>query len=1480
MTSPSTNGAPFPATVPAAAYWFAGFGQPTIRLRSRSKAPYYQGGGPPVSDDPATFTEADNIGLLNGAPGGNGIDLDLDSGEAVRAADHLLPSTDAIYGRRSARRSHRRYRTDSPPEKASDPFVDPTLEPHSPDRLLLELRSTGGQSMAPPSIHPDGERVEFDLCGEPAAVPFAELARAARETAAAALIGRYWPTSARHFAALALAGGLLRAGLTATRAETFIRAVCAVAGDDEVQNRVACVADTEKRLKDNRNKHASGWPKLGELLGQRGNAVVAAVRGWIDTEPRPTMGGSAGQPTSPARYVPLPDWRPFPLDCLPEPWGEFARQGANAIRCDPAFVAFPILSVLASAVGNTRRVYVGPEWYEPAVIWTCVIGESGTVKTPAADLSVNLVKARQKRLMAEYRARVKEHERDQAERTAARKPGKSGKTSDDGDPAPPVPGRVLVGDTTIEKLAGLLDDNRRGVLLYRDELAGWLGSFRRYKGKSGGTDEPNWLSIHRADSIVYDRKSGDKPSVYVPHAAVSIAGSIQPKTLARLLGQESFDSGLAARVVFAFPPRSPKTWSDDTVSEKVRAAAEASLARLYDLSAETDADGDPRPVLVKFSGPARERFKRFVNEWGRRTFQVDDELAAALAKLEGLAARFALVHHVVTRAAALEDADPIGLASVEAGIELAEWAADEAERVYMMLAESDQEREVRRLVDLVRRIADRNGGRVTVKQLQRANQRKYRVREDAEAELTRLIGFGLGRWEEVPPGRTGGRPTRAFVLCVPRDGSDQTPDDDDSDDGGGVRDETPDPQSGGGSDRGGTTPNEPTPSGESSKAGGGVWSEPSRVTHKDSAEARAPESPERPPGGFVTHPASVYITSPAALPLTAIEESVTVGLDIETTGLDTRTDRVRLLSLSLETCDGGRVSYLIDLFALPAEALPPLWEALAEKLLVGFNFLFDLRFLAPLGFVPGRVWDAMLASQVLHAGERDPNNAPLRHALADVARRHLGETIDKEEQASDWSAATLTPAQLEYAAADAEQPVRLREALLPKLGATKLLPVADLEMRTLPCVVWASTAGVAVDRVAWEQLATEAEAEATRLREALDAAAPDASALFGARNWNSPEQVKAAFAAAGIALESTADDTLAAVDHPLADLLRDYRGAAKRAGTYGRAWLDHVAPDGRVYAAWKPIGAGASGRMSCTTPNLQNLPRDERYRRCFVAPPGRVFIKADYSQIELRLAAKIASDRAMQDAYRREEDLHVRTARAVLGTAEVGKPDRQVAKAINFGLLYGMGVPAFRRYALANFGVRLTTAEAEHYRQTFFAAYPGLRAWHTAQPDRPTTTRTVLGRRRVRVTRFSEKLNTPVQGTGADGLKAAMALLWERRADCPSALPVLFVHDEIVVECDAADAERAKAWLTRAMMDGMTPFADPVPVAVEAAVLRTWGGDPAADPRAARVREDVNAAAGRPVLVRGSEVRAPDRPPARAVGDFSGDGAGGPGRDG
>jgi DNA polymerase-1 len=224
-----------------------------------------------------------------------------------------------------------------------------------------------------------------------------------------------------------------------------------------------------------------------------------------------------------------------------------------------------------------------------------------------------------------------------------------------------------------------------------------------------------------------------------------------------------------------------------------------------------------------------------------------------------------------------------------------------------------------------------------------------------------------------------------------------------------------------------------------------------------------------------------------------------------------------------------------------------------------------------------------------------------------------------------------------------------------------------------------------------------------------------------------------------------------------------------------------------------------------------------------------VLVKADYSQLELRIAAKVSGDAALLAAFRRGDDLHETTARAVLGVEEVTPEQRQLAKAINFGLLFGMSARGFQSYARKNYGVALSDREAADYRERFFRAYPGLAAWHgRTRQRRAKETRTLTGRRRLLTSTDGDtlRLNSPIQGTGADIIKSALALLWERRDQCPGAFPVLAVHDEIVVQADADKADAAVGWLKAAMTDAAASDLDPVPVGpVDPVVCRTWAGD-------------------------------------------------------
>jgi DNA polymerase-1 len=546
----------------------------------------------------------------------------------------------------------------------------------------------------------------------------------------------------------------------------------------------------------------------------------------------------------------------------------------------------------------------------------------------------------------------------------------------------------------------------------------------------------------------------------------------------------------------------------------------------------------------------------------------------------------------------------------------------------------------------------------------------------------------------------------------------------------------------------------------------------------------------------------------------AVEESAVVGLDLETTGLDPRRDKIRLLSLATD-----RGTFLVDGFATDPR---PLFEALAARPLAIHNAAFDLRFLGHLGFVPGPVHDSLLMARLLTAGALEDCS------LKECVRREFGLDVDKSHQRGDWSG-RLSPEMLAYAARDAELHRRLYHALLPKIKKAGLDRVLQIEERALPSFLWLWSAGAPIDPEAWRALAAEAEREAESLAQRLDEGAPPRSGYLskqGAWDWNSPEQVKEVFRLLGVELEDTRDETLARVDHPLADLVRLHRGATKRAGTYGADWLQHVAGDGRIYPEWKQLGSVA-GRTSCAEPNLQQVPRDPRYRACFRAPEGRALIKADYSQLQLRIAAKIADDERMLRAYGAGEDLHTLTARQLTGKQEVTKNDRQLAKAVNFGLLFGLGAKGLRAYAKTEYRLDLTEGQAAEYRRAFFAAYPGLARWHRrAGASSVKECRTLAGRRRLlgEKTPYTHRLNSPVQGTEADGAKLAMALLWERRGQCPTARPVLFAHDEIVVECDRAQADAATAWLKQAMLDGMAPLIAPVPVEVEVKVAHTWGG--------------------------------------------------------
>lgn len=403
-----------------------------------------------------------------------------------------------------------------------------------------------------------------------------------------------------------------------------------------------------------------------------------------------------------------------------------------------------------------------------------------------------------------------------------------------------------------------------------------------------------------------------------------------------------------------------------------------------------------------------------------------------------------------------------------------------------------------------------------------------------------------------------------------------------------------------------------------------------------------------------------------------------LALDIETFGpaksaaLDPWEGEMRILTV----CGPGCTPWVIDIQDIGAD-LAGLVDILQARELVIHNAIFDVLWLrVKLGIEVSRVFCTLTASRLLTAGSTQKND------LASCLERNVGIRISKDLGRTDWGQRVLTAEQIRYAAEDVAHLHLLSSKLQQELLANNLGRTSALEMALIPIVVNMRACGFPVDPDRMKALSVAA-------RDDLHLHLRAARAILGTDiNLESPQQVKKALARQGVYVHSTRRDTLAMISHPAAIALQSYRASAKVVKQI-EVLQKHIKSDGRIHACFVPTGAD-TGRFSCASPNLQNVGRGE-LRSCFLASHGHVLVIADYSQIELRVAAVIAGENRMLDAYRQDVDLHKQTAAIVLrkSLAAVTPEDRQLAKAVNFGLLYGQGARGLVRYANSAFGVTL-----------------------------------------------------------------------------------------------------------------------------------------------------------------------------------------------
>ena len=582
--------------------------------------------------------------------------------------------------------------------------------------------------------------------------------------------------------------------------------------------------------------------------------------------------------------------------------------------------------------------------------------------------------------------------------------------------------------------------------------------------------------------------------------------------------------------------------------------------------------------------------------------------------------------------------------------------------------------------------------------------------------------------------------------------------------------------------------------------------------------------------------------------LKKIDKATLTAIDTETTSINYMQAELVGISLSVKTGEAAYIPVAHDYPGAPQQlsrdsVLASLKAFLEDpqKKKVGHHLKYDAHIFARYGIaLQGMQFDSMLESYVL-------NSVATRHDMDSTARYYLDiDTIHYEDVAGK-GAKQLTFNQIDleqaapYAAEDADITLKLHEHLWGELQKTESLKsvYVDIEQPLVPILLRMEEAGVLIDPGMLRKQSGEL------AEKMLDLEASAHELAGGPFNLGSPKQLQEIlFGQLGLPVirktpkgqPSTAEDVLQelADDYDLPRVILEYRSVSKLKSTYTDKLPQQIAADtGRVHTSYHQAVA-ATGRLSSTDPNLQNIPirtpEGRRIRQAFVAPEGCVLLAADYSQIELRIMADLSGDQGLLDAFSRDHDVHKATAAEVfeLDPDEVTEDHRRSAKAINFGLMYGMSAFGLGKQ------LGISRHEAQEYVNLYFDRYPGVKKFMDEireQARQAGFVETIFGRRlylpdindrNAQRRQYAERsaINAPMQGTAADIIKRAMIAVqnWLDESSVPARM-IMQVHDELVFEVDEKSVEEVRAEIV-ALMCGAAELA--VAIEVHADVGKNW----------------------------------------------------------
>jgi DNA polymerase I len=573
--------------------------------------------------------------------------------------------------------------------------------------------------------------------------------------------------------------------------------------------------------------------------------------------------------------------------------------------------------------------------------------------------------------------------------------------------------------------------------------------------------------------------------------------------------------------------------------------------------------------------------------------------------------------------------------------------------------------------------------------------------------------------------------------------------------------------------------------------------------------------------------------------LKAVEElrhCKVLAVDTETTGLDPYDSKLLLVQIaSPEKC------YIIDAQAVKLDALKPLLEGTqALKLLQ--NAKFDYEMLKQqAGVELDNIYDTMLAERLLTAGRG------LKVGLAELTERNLKERLHKSVRKTFYGANSsaltyMSADQLNYAAKDALVLFPIYAMQLEKLKTEQLLTVAEVEFKCVMAVGDLELNGCKLDTVKWRQILAGVETKRDQARielmEILPGGRDRQASMFGGDeymiNLNSGPQIINEFKKLGIEIQDTSEATLSKCNHEAAKKLLEYRGYEKTLGSFGEGLLALIhKKTGRIHPDFIQYGAD-TGRFSCSNPNVQQIPATSDFRACFIPEEGYKLVTCDYSQAELRILAELSQDDGFLGAFKSGGDLHILAASQMFNIPpeQVTKVQRGQAKAINFGLAYGMGPQGL------SLRIDKTVEEARDLISAYFKAFSGVQKWlEKAGRDSVKNgyVATPLGRKRYfdvpqssdpdhrkKMSEIERQgKNAPIQGANADMTKIALVFLREKLRGYDARV-VNTVHDEIVVEVCEEQAEEVCKLVEAQMIRAAQEILKEVPVVADAKVGSYW----------------------------------------------------------